>query len=368
MKYDLKILQEYIDKKLLIMQVHPTLPLRIYKYSQECTFSRAWDGITLNMRGTVIDNEGNLVSNPFPKFFNLEELEPLGISLPDLPYKVYDKVDGSLIEIFRFNGKLVVSSSGSFASAQAVVAEKLLNSKYANLHHLFEDGITYLFELVFPLNKIVVNYGDEEKLVLLAIRNTATGEEDFSDELIQMSMIGFDVTEEIKMSLDDLKNEVKRGDYINKEGFILVYQNGFRVKMKYAEYFRLHKIVCNVNEKFVWEFVSQNKPIELANIPDETFQFIKDTEKALRNAFDRKWLEANRLYLDILKELSDKYGDNFTKKDFALLAVPKHKKMSGVLFKLYEQKWVSAAEIIWKMLEPRYEKGNSGFQSMKIEG
>lgn len=149
MKYDLKILQEYIDKKLIHRQVHPTLPLSIYKYSQECVFSRAWDDITMNMRGTVLDNEGNQVSNPFPKFFNLEELEPLGISLPNLPYKVYDKADGSLIEVFKYNGEIVVSSAGSFTSAQAVAAENMLKTKYSHLLEHIEEGKTYLFELIF---------------------------------------------------------------------------------------------------------------------------------------------------------------------------------------------------------------------------
>jgi RNA ligase len=149
MKYDLKILQEYIDKKLIHMQVHPTLPLRIYKYSQECVFSRAWDDITMNMRGTVLDNEGNQISNSFSKFFNLEELEPLGISLPNLPYKVYDKVDGSLIEVFRYNGEIVVSSAGSFTSPQEIAAENMLQTKYAHLLQHIEEGKTYIFELIF---------------------------------------------------------------------------------------------------------------------------------------------------------------------------------------------------------------------------
>ena len=283
MKYDLKILQEYLDKKLIHMQVHPSLPLRIYKYSQECVFSRAWDEITLNMRGTVLDTEGNQISNPFPKFFNLEELEPLGISLPNASYKVYDKADGSLIEVFRYNGELVVSSAGSFSSAQSEVAEKLLKSKYAHLLDKIENRHTYLFELIFPANKIVLDYGQEEKLVLLAIRDTLSGYQLSSDALRYMREVGFDVIDEIKMSLNELKEEVKRTDFINKEGFVLVYDNGFMVKMKYAEYFRLHKIISNVNEKFIWEFVSQGKPINLDNIPDETFQFIKDTEKSLHN-------------------------------------------------------------------------------------
>ena len=149
MKYDLKILQEYIDKKLIHMQVHPTLPLRIYKYSQECVFSKAWDEITLNMRGMVLDTDGNVIANCMPKFFNLEELEPLGIELPNVPYKVYDKVDGSLIEVFRYNGEIVVSSAGSFTSAQAIAAENMLKTKYSHLLEHIEEGKTYLFELIF---------------------------------------------------------------------------------------------------------------------------------------------------------------------------------------------------------------------------
>jgi len=366
MKYDLKILQQYVDKKLLHMQVHPTLPLRIYKYTQECVFSRAWDDITLNMRGTVIDNDGNQVSNPFPKFFNLEELEPMGIALPNLPYKVYDKVDGSLIQIFKYNGEIVVASAGSFSSAQSNVAQKIFDAKYANLEMKIDPQYTYLFELVYPLNKIVLDYGSDEKLVLLAVRHTNLGLE-FPSILINCDIFGYDVVKEVNLKLDDLKNEILRNDFINKEGFVVVFENGFRVKMKYAEYFRLHKIISNVNERFVWEFMSQGKPLELDNIPDETFQFIKDTKKALQDEFDVKWQEVNELYNAIVKDLTDVYKEYWTKKEFALAVVPRHKKMSGILFKLYEKRYDDAKQILWQHLRPKYEKGSSGFQSMKIE-
>ncbi len=365
-KYDLKILQEYVDKKLLHMQVHPTLPLRIYKYTQECVFSRAWDERTTNMRGTVVDTDGNVYSNPFPKFFNFEELEVAGITLPKEPYKVYEKADGSMIQIFMYDGKFVVTSMGSFTSAHAVVAEKMFNEKYSHLKEFMNDKHTYLFELIYPLNKIVLHYGDEKKLMLLAVRDTETGEET-PGALDSARELGFDVVDEVHRSVDELKNEVKRDDFINKEGFVVVYEGGLRIKMKYAEYFRLHKIVSNVNEKFVWEFVSQGKPINLENVPDETFKFIEDTKKMLLEKFDEKWKEAHKIYIESLNELSDIHGDDFSKKDFAVYILPRHKKMSGVLFKIWEQKPVTAAEIIWKMLEPKFEKGYSGFQSMKIE-
>ena len=216
-------------------------------------------------------------------------------------------------------------------------------------------------------NKIVVDYHGDEKLVLLAIRNTETGQEiDNSLELARK--IGFDVVDEVHFNLNDIKKEISRPDFINEEGFVVKFKNGYMVKFKYAEYFRLHKIVCNVNEKFIWEFMSKGKKIDLNDIPDETFDFIKNTQKSLQDVFDAKWKEADEVYQEICLSLNQKYGyDNWEKKDFALIVVPTHKKLSGVLFKLYENRFDEAKEIIWKIIEPKYEKGVSGFQSMKIE-
>jgi len=262
----------------------------------------------------------------------------------------------------------VVSSAGSFTSAQAVVAETLLKEKYANLKHWsIMEGKTYLFELLFPLNKIVVDYGGEEKLVLLAVRDTDTGNE-LDDILMYAKGIGFDVVEEVHLNIDELKNEVKRKDFINKEGFVVVFENGFRVKIKYEEYFRLHKIICNVNEKFVWEFVSQDKPISLENIPDETFQFIKNTVASLNSEFQEKKDYILGSYVDAIRELNESYGKgNWVKKDFAICILPKYKKISGALFHLYENRYDAFKKNVWDSIKPEYEPGQSGFQSMKIE-
>lgn len=215
-------------------------------------------------------------------------------------------------------------------------------------------------------NKIVVDYHGDEKLIMLAIRNTETGTE-IDNSLQWARQIGFDVVDEVNLNLDDIKKETSRPDFINEEGFVVRFKSGTMIKFKYKEYFRLHKIICNVNEKFVWEFLSKGKKIELDNIPDETFDFIKATEKSLHDAFNAKWKEADKVYREICLLLNQKYGhDNWEKKDFALIAVPTHKKLSGVLFKFYENRFDKAKEIIWKMIEPKFEKGVSGFQSMKI--
>jgi len=104
MKYDLNILSKYIDEGLVIKQVHPTLPLSIYNYSRECQYSGKWDDITLNCRGLVLDNKGNVIAKPFPKFFNYEELKPEDI--PNENFEVYEKMDGSLGILFYYEREL----------------------------------------------------------------------------------------------------------------------------------------------------------------------------------------------------------------------------------------------------------------------
>ena len=90
MKYNLEILNKYIEDGLLECQSHPTLPLKIYNYSRDWQFEKKWDDITLAMRGTVLDNEGNLVAKSFNKFFNYEEIG----NLPNEKFDVYEKLDG----------------------------------------------------------------------------------------------------------------------------------------------------------------------------------------------------------------------------------------------------------------------------------
>ena len=90
MKYNLKVLEEYIDKGLVVKQNHPTLPLSIYNYSRTTQYDGMWDDITLNCRGLVLDNEGNVIAKPFPKFFNYEEHKPEDI--PNENFVVYEKI------------------------------------------------------------------------------------------------------------------------------------------------------------------------------------------------------------------------------------------------------------------------------------
>jgi RNA ligase len=144
MIFNLDILNKYIEDGLLECQSHPTLPLKIYNYSRDCQFEKKWDSITLAMRGTVIDNEGNLIAKSLNKFFNIEEI---GINnLPNEEFEVFEKMDGSCIICFYYNNQWICASRGSFTSPQAIRANELL-LKYP-IEKLNKKN-TYIFEVIY---------------------------------------------------------------------------------------------------------------------------------------------------------------------------------------------------------------------------
>ena len=128
MTLDINILNEYLEKGLVVKNDHPTLPLSIYNYSRTCQYENKWDDITKMCRGLILDKEGNVIAKAFNKFFNYEEL-----TLNDIPeesFEVFEKLDGSLGILFWYQGKWIISSKGSFTSDQATFGKYLLDTKY----------------------------------------------------------------------------------------------------------------------------------------------------------------------------------------------------------------------------------------------
>ena len=176
MKYDINLINKYVEDGLVVRQNHPEYPISIYNYSRMCQYEGKWDDITLACRGLVLDNEGNVLAKPFPKFFNYEELEGMTFrpsKIPNESFDVFEKMDGSLGILFNYEGEWIMATRGSFTSDQAVRGmEMLLKLPYERLN----EGCTYLFEIIYKENRIVVDY-DYEDLVLLGIVDNADGYE-----------------------------------------------------------------------------------------------------------------------------------------------------------------------------------------------
>ena len=144
-KIDINKLYQYEKDGLINIQKHPIKNIYIAKYSKQTVFSGHWDEITLICRSLWFDTDGNILSNPFPKFHN--HTDKFGIPIYELGkkmgmYSITEKMDGSYIVVARVNGEIIVSSSGSFTSSQSIKAQEMI----APYSDLIENGKTYLLE------------------------------------------------------------------------------------------------------------------------------------------------------------------------------------------------------------------------------
>lgn len=312
----------------VVEKKHPYYRLSIYTYTNQCQYKGNWTNVTLNCRGLIVDETtGNIVARPYPKFFNYSQHghgQPYAPDLPDEAFRIYEKLDGSLGIIFHYAGKWLAASKGSFMSEQAVWAQKQLDDGYWDdaINAVADDktrslipGFTYLCEIIYPANRIVVDYGDLEAMILTGVYGP-----DGKERLLtpgfraDWSLIGPTVKEYealpfsllVEMAESNI-HEDGPAQGTDHEGYVLRYASGLRVKIKYGEYIRLHKVLTGISARDVWKalacellrevqepkylamtlhcsleevksLLSSSRPLDgvLENVPDEFYQWVTD--------------------------------------------------------------------------------------------
>ena len=349
----IEILKKYEGDGLLYRQLHQTLDLDIWNYSEKVQYEGLWDDITLMCRGLVTNSEGVIVARPFRKFFNIEE----GRHIPTEQFNVYEKMDGSLGILFSYNDVWVLATRGSFTSDQAVKGFEMLNNyEYEKLH----KDYTYLFEIIYEENRIVVKYSFED-LVLLGMIETKTGYEvdlygEGNDIRLKnlISNIGIKVVRKYDGIKDYSLLKGMIGD--DEEGFVVQFSNGDRMKVKGEEYLRLHKIMTNVSTTAIWEMLSEGKDVMelLKDVPDEFYNKIKLYVSSLNYGYYQYWNQLGKTY-DYFR--FGKYGDKEvepTKKEFAEHIKDHHPVAKAIMFAMWDGK--DYDKIIWKALKPEFKK------------
>lgn len=366
MKINLEILNQYVKDGWVERNDHPSLPISIYNYSRKTQYEGKWDDITLKTRGLVLDNEGNVIAKSFDKFFNYEELvgnKWVQSKIPNEPFEVFEKMDGSLGILFNYGGEWILATKGSFYSDQAVRGMEILKKyKYERLI----KGFTYLFEIIYPENRIVCDY-DFEDLVLLAVIDNKDGYElQIHDDKVHLEGIrfrnlynnlGFKVVKKYD-GIEDystLKNMIDS----NSEGFVVKFSSGFRMKVKGEEYVRLHKLITQLSTYDIWEHLREGRDVmELVDrVPDEFDKWVKEQVSHLSYGHYRLGEQCGKMH-DYFRY--GKYGDVYpepTKKEFAEhLQKVVDPKLHGIMFAIWDGKKDKTDELIWKLIKPKYSK------------
>ena len=144
-------LMSLVKRRLVQVRFSDDGKLALFKYHRKVFYDALWgeDPLLLQARGHVFSTETHeLVVNPFDKVFNYGE-RGAGEDIPPNELVIAErKVNGFMASATHYNGKLLVTTTGSFESPFVDLARKhLCNPNIERLAaHL--HGHTILFEIV----------------------------------------------------------------------------------------------------------------------------------------------------------------------------------------------------------------------------
>lgn len=276
-------------------------------------------------RGLILDEENNwfVVSYPYKRFFNYGEFGADEICWSSA--RTYEKLDGSLIQLYNYNNEWHIATrgapdaSGEVGSNCGLIFRDLAWDVFFNHEKysldMFLPEYNYFFELCTPYNRVIVPH-KESRLVLHGCRNRNT-----LCEIDIQRLKSFNKPKLYKLNdWESISTAIQELDGVNHEGFIVVDAAFNRIKLKSPQYVALSHLKEGLTENRILEIVITNESDELLTyFPEYTEIYSK-----YQAAFDQLVAEIESVW--------QQYKNIEMQKDFALTI--KHHPFSSVLFSL----------------------------------
>lgn len=314
------------------------------------------------------------MSRGFYKFWNLDTTDRPETYTGNLPKglpDVTEKMDGSLGIGWKYNNHTGIATRGSFTSEMAKWATNHLHSKYHNLLETLPYESTLLVEIIYPENAIVVNY-DFADIVVLAVVYNATGWEltrDMLESWSQRTLTRPPLVPKFDKSLEQVIAE----NIHNKEGYVLswreydgllpnkeVLAGPTRVKVKFPDYMRLHKLITGVSVKSLWKMLStgvDTLTLCTEGLPEHFTEWVRQWTSMFRGEYAIIHYEAEeKLNLFLTNTWDEYYRHSIYTRKQAAEVFTKDKEFKSLLFMLLEEhegkdnRHSMLDEQIWKMV------------------
>lgn len=242
-------------------QRHPTQPLTIYNYTPKTQFEKFWNDVTKQCRGLIVHDDGTIVARPFPKFFNWGETQVDNFNM-DAMVTVTDKADGSLGILYPTPDGWAIATRGSFTSEQAIAATEMLRHQYAGWEPPANLGpVTVLFEIIYPENRIVLDYQGARELRLIEALWIDRGWPIASDPTVIAKALNWPGPVVEHLGTAPLKVALSRmvHDRPDAEGVVLRFlDTDDRYKIKQADYVALHRVLTGTSARTIWTYLAVN--------------------------------------------------------------------------------------------------------------
>ena len=336
-------------------QAHPFLPLTILNYTDKATYEARWNAVTTHCRGLIVNNvTDEIVARGCRKFFNYGE--PSAPEYPlDTLVRVTRKEDGSLGIGWCYSpdeGDTIhwgLATRGSFTSEQAAHGYQTIEEGTSGHYELWYDsicqyadnGISYISEIVYPENRIVLDYEERDEVIPLGTVNNSTGLIEWrpSSVLVNGHPAMMTLAEAIALPIPD-----------DEEGYVLDILDEYlnvidHLKLKGAKYKELHSAIFGLTERKLYDLWVEDQETEfIEELPDELQPWALEVVQR----FDAEWESIMGRVNDAFENIP-RIGD---RKEAAEWILKSHKDISAGLFAMLDNNPMKCHAWVDKQLKP----------------
>ena len=330
-----------LNKELAIeVTRHDTLPLVILNYNQ--IESPKTHSIVRECRGLVLNSEDySLIARAFPRFFNWGEVADEMPLFNWTNCQTQEKVDGSLVLLYYFDGEWRANTRGSFAYGTMLntwqanyfklppdftwrdgIMSALHINNFSELYGKLDVRLTYVLEFCSLWNKVVREYKEPCMYLLTCFE----GEEEIGARDCDL----FRKLNEYQLrSADDISRYVNDHPESTFEGCVVKDDGLRRWKIKNGRYLALHRMKGNNGDNL---YLPKNiLPWILGNEGDEICTYFPEVTECY-NTYKTK-VDSAYQQLEALWHQTHMIENQ---KEFALSIVGKTS-FTGVLFSIRKQ-------------------------------
>lgn len=289
----------YNLKAIKPFELHPNWYILVYNLVE----SDMKNPIVRACRGPVIEVDGDNVKcicQAYDKFFNWNDPNSAMANIDWASARLYDKVDGSILKMFKYKGVDYWISNGApgiftpltyktdeIKTYQQLLA-KALGCSYDGDKPEFHcdcewvkhvpDGWTLMFELTSPQNRIIVKY-NEDKIWFHGARDE-NGNEMFPEVAVAAIGLPYEIPKMYNgvKSIDEAFNNIlKDMNGLEKEGLVVCDKNFNRIKVKCESYLQM-KFIRDTAEspEAIWRIVANEEFDDLLEKAPELKDKIND--------------------------------------------------------------------------------------------
>lgn len=362
----MKIDLDKVDRTQFMVHEH-SLNGEIVNLIQPQHIGTKWTQDNKHMRSVVVNYEGEVISASLPKFTNWGENPehfPVPTSLRNCT--VMEKLDGSLLIVSKYKGQYILRTRGTVDASVLANGHELELFKEKFLKSLTHDtpdtwNVSILFEWVSPINKIVLNYGDEPDWYVVGIVHHSDYSL-YSQEDLDMWAKNKGFKRPATYTFTDVNDLLQNVDqWKGKEGVCVYSKNDQTIhKVKSADYLIKHRFKSEATlENTLDLYFSYGKPSyqEFESKLTETFDYecfemvrgyasqICDTSKEVNKIVDgfKSFIDNQLNVLSTRKEQAQKVISSYSESN-----------RSSMIFSLLDGKTLTADQhkkLFWQVLK-----------------